>query len=180
MRRVCGLRVLRREGPNAHARQTLGGSSLPSLGNPCQALPPGQKLPLVLPLCFRCQLPREFGLHLGCLLETSSIASALPDTTRQPVCMYERKHGCPGIFPNENLVNRLGACGEVLAIPHPHPHACNHVTPFHVLATQGQDRTCTVRLFQPQMPTPLGPQKNNPVDELKEPLTPAGGHHTAR
>lgn len=34
MRRVCGLRVLRREGPNANTGQTLGGNGLPSLGTP--------------------------------------------------------------------------------------------------------------------------------------------------
>lgn len=124
-----------------------------------------QSRPMVLPLCFRRQLPREFGLRLGYLLETSSISSALLATMRQPVCLFARKHGCPSIFPNENLVHRLGACGRVLAVPHPHPGA-RYPRP------------------RPRRHWPITLASNadtiRSTKRTTQSTTPAGGRHTAR
>lgn len=83
--RPCVVRVLMHEGskwktPGKHcgaAACLLGGIDANSccLVKSCSA---------ALLLCFWCQLPREFCLHLGCLLESWSILSACLDTIRQP------------------------------------------------------------------------------------------------
>lgn len=82
--RQCVVRVLMHEGSKWKTLGKHSGAAGVLRGMDANSCRMVKSCSMVLLLCFWCQLPRKFSLHLGCLLETWSILSAFLYTVREP------------------------------------------------------------------------------------------------
>lgn len=82
--RQCVVRVLMHEGSKWKTLGKHSGAGCLLRGIDANACHMVKSCSMVLLLCFLCQPPREFSLHLGCLLETWNILSAFLYTMREP------------------------------------------------------------------------------------------------